>query len=76
MYKRQEFAAWKKRDLSGLKVVYLFLDAIRIGIRLDGAKKQAVLVAYGVMDDGSFEPISIGVGHSESLDLGEPSSGT
>jgi transposase-like protein len=65
---REEFAEWKKRDLSELKVVYLFLDAIRIGIRLDGAKKQAVLVAYGVMDDGSFAPISIGVGHSESND--------
>lgn len=63
---REEFKTWIKRDLSGLKVAYLFLDAIRIGMRLDSKKKQAVLIAYAVLEDGSFETLSIGLGNSES----------
>jgi transposase-like protein len=63
---RAEFAAWKTRSLKDKKVVYLFLDAIRIGMRLENTAKQAVLLAYGVLEDGSFELLSVGIGHSES----------
>jgi putative transposase len=63
---RNEFNEWKKRDLSKLPIVYLFLDAIRIHMRLDNTAKEAVLIAYGVMEDGTFETLSIGLKNSES----------
>jgi transposase-like protein len=63
---RDEFATWKKRDLSKLPVVYLFLDAIRLGMRMESTRKDAVLIAYAVLEDGSFETLHIGVKSSES----------
>jgi len=30
---RDEYAAWSKRDLSDCQVVYIFFDAIRVGMR-------------------------------------------
>lgn len=63
---RAEFKLWKKRDLSKLPVVYLFLDAIRLGMRMESTRKDAVLIAYAVLEDGSFETLSIGVRSSES----------
>ncbi len=63
---RNEFSEWKKRDLSQLKVSYLFLDAIRIGMRIGGKNKDAVMIAYGILEDGSTELLSIGFSHSES----------
>lgn len=29
----EEFNNWKKRDLSGLKIIYLILDGVRLGVR-------------------------------------------
>jgi transposase-like protein len=63
---RNEFTEWKTRSLEGLDVAYLFLDAIRIGMRLKGSQKDAVLIAYGIMSDGSMELLAIDLGHSES----------
>ena len=61
-----EFNEWKSRDLSGFKVAYLFLDAIRVGMRLGGKNKDCVFVAYAILEDGSCETLSIGLGRSES----------
>jgi len=66
---REDFRKWKKRDLSDLKVAYVFVDAIRIGMRFERTRKQAVLVAYATLEDGGFETISIGLGNEESLDV-------
>ncbi|MCA9324701.1 IS256 family transposase [Candidatus Saccharibacteria bacterium] len=63
---RNEFAQWKIRDLSHVRVAYLFLDAIRIGMRMGGKGKDAVLIAYGILQDGTTELLSIGLSHSES----------
>lgn len=63
---RAEFSQWKKRDLSKLPVIYLFLDAIRLGMRMESTRKDAVLIAYAVLEDGSFETLSIAVRSSES----------
>jgi len=63
---RDEFAQWKKRDLSDLKVAYLFLDAIRVGVRMGSKGKDAVLLAYGILENGTTELLSIGLAHSES----------
>ena len=35
-------------------------------MRLDSKKKQAVLIGYAVLEDGTFETLSIGLGNSES----------
>lgn len=63
---REEFALWKKRDLSELKVAYLFLDAIRVGMRIGGTTKDSVMLAYAILYDGSCELLSIDLGQSES----------
>ncbi len=63
---RDEFEDWKKRDLSEYKVAYLFLDAVRIGMRLGGKGKDAVLIAYGILQDGSTELFSVGLANAES----------
>ena len=63
---RVEFASWKERDLSDLPVAYLFVDAIHIGMRFEKTRKQAVLLAYATLEDGSFELLSIGLGYAES----------
>lgn len=41
----EEFTSWKKRDLSGLKVVYLILDGTRLAVRAGTKEKESVLVA-------------------------------
>jgi len=63
---RDEFAIWKTRSLENLDVAYLFLDAIRIGMRLQSSPKDAVLIAYAIMSDGRMELLAIDLGHSES----------
>jgi transposase-like protein len=63
---RQEFATWKTRSLADLDVAYLFLDAIRVGMRIGGQGKDAILLAYAIMQDGHMELLSVDLGHSES----------
>lgn len=63
---RDEFATWKKRSLADVDCAYLFLDAIRIGMRIGGTTKDAVMIAYAILTDGSVEVLSIDLGHSES----------
>jgi len=63
---RDEFQSWKKRSLAELDIAYLFLDAIRVGMRMGGTGKDAVLVAYAILQDGSMELLSVDLGQSES----------
>jgi transposase-like protein len=62
----EEFNAWKKRDLSTLKVVYLILDGIRLGVRAETTEKEAVLVAWAFLEDGRRELVSVSLGNRES----------
>jgi len=62
----EEFNAWKKRDLSTLQVVYLILDGIRIGVRAETTEKEAVLVAWAFLEDGSRELVGVSLGNRES----------
>lgn len=62
----EEFKAWKKKDLSELRVSYLFFDAIRIGMRIGGKTSDSVMIAYAILEDGSFTVLSIDISHSES----------
>jgi len=61
-----EFNVWKRRDLSGLQVVYLVLDAVRLGVRAGTTEKEAVLVAWAFLEDGSRELMGVSLGNSES----------
>jgi putative transposase len=63
---RGEFQTWQRRSLADLDVAYLFLDAIRVGMRMGGTGKDAVLVAYGILQDGSMELLAVDLGQSES----------
>jgi len=63
---RDEFKAWKTRSLADFKIAYLFLDAIHVGMRMGGKKKDAVFVAYGIMEDGTLELLAIDLGVSEA----------
>ena len=62
----EQFQAWKKRDLSETNVVYMILDAVRLGVRGGTREKEAVLVAWGFLEDGSRELIGVMLGNSES----------
>lgn len=61
-----EFKEWRTKDLSAMSVSYLFFDAIRVGMRLGGKTQDAVMIAYAILEDGSFNVISIDISHSES----------
>ena len=63
---REEFKTWQRRSLADLDVAYLFLDAIRVGMRMGGTGKDAVLVAYAILQDGSMELLAVDLGQSES----------
>jgi putative transposase len=62
----EEFKQWKRRDLTELKVAYLILDGTRLAVRAGTREKEAVLVAWGFLEDGSLEPLSISLGSQES----------
>ena len=47
-------------------VVYMILDAVRLGLRRGTRGKEAVLVAWGFLEDGSRELIGVMLGNSES----------
>jgi transposase-like protein len=63
---REEFQAWKRRSLAELDVAYLFLDAIRVGMRMGGTGKDAVLVAYAILESGDMELLAVDLGQTES----------
>ena len=62
----EEFKQWKRRDLTELKVAYLILDGTRLAVRAGTREKEAVLVAWGFLEDGRLEPLSISLGSQES----------
>jgi transposase-like protein len=64
----ESFRQWRERDLSGLKVVYLFLDAIYLAMRAGTQEKEGVLAAYGMLEDGKKVLLHLAVGSRESYD--------
>ncbi len=64
---REEFEAWQRRDLSGTRIGYLFLDGSFFKMH-PGAKAEPVLVAWGIDTDG--QPVFLGLapGAAESAD--------
>lgn len=62
----EEFEAFAQRDLSGLDVVYLFCDAVYESLRQQAGCKEAVLVTWGILVDGSRVLIHLSLGKKES----------
>lgn len=64
----EEFEAFAKRDLAGFDVVYLFCDAVYESLRQQAGVKQAILVTWGILSDGSKVLLHISQGRKESHD--------
>ncbi len=64
---KEEFQAFKARDLSDVELEYLFLDASHFKFH-DGAKAEPVLVAWGITTTGKPVLLHLAPGASESTD--------
>jgi transposase-like protein len=64
---RDEYEAWRSRDLSGVVVDYLFLDASHFRMH-PNAPAEPVLAAWGIDTDGHPVFVGLAPGASESTD--------
>lgn len=65
---KEQFEEWSRRDLADEKIRYLFLDAIRMSVRLARrVVKVPVLAALGVREDGTKVLLCLRIAGSESL---------
>ncbi len=60
-----ESEEWGRRDLSGKRYVYVWVDGIHFNIRLE-EDRQCILVVMGATADGTKELIAVHDGHRES----------
>lgn len=63
-----EYEAFTRRDLSGFDVVYLFADAVYESLKQQANCRQAVLVSWGILRDGSKVLLHMSLGNKESGD--------
>jgi transposase-like protein len=64
----QEFDTWRRRGLSELPVVYVFLDGQYHAARQGTDEKEGVLTAYALLEDGTPVLLHLDVGPRESYD--------
>jgi transposase-like protein len=64
---RDEFEAWRTRDLSGVRLDYLFLDGSHFKMH-PGAPAEPVLAAWGIDTDGKPVFVGLAPASSESTD--------
>jgi transposase-like protein len=64
---RERFEAFKRRDLYGINLVALFLDATFLAVRPDGPK-EGVLIAWGFTEAGERVLLSVMLGMRESYE--------
>lgn len=64
----EAFSAWRKRDLSGEDVLYLFLDGVYLKMRVGKSPAEAVLVAHGITAEGKRTLLGVMLGGRESED--------
>jgi len=63
-----DFDTWRRRDLSELPVVYLFLDGQYHAARQGTDEKEGVLSAYALLEDGRPVLLHLDLGPRESAD--------
>ena len=61
----QQFENWQKRDLTGQRYVYLWVDGVYFQVRMEETK-HCVLVVIGATEDGKEELVAISDGYRES----------
>jgi len=64
----EEYETFTKWDLSGFDVVYLFADAVYESLRKQAGCREAVLVSWGILRDGSKVLLHMSLGKKESQD--------
>jgi putative transposase len=62
----EAFSAWRRRDLSGEEVLYLFLDGVYLKMRVGKGPAEAVLVAHGITAEGKRTLLGVMLGSRES----------
>jgi transposase-like protein len=62
---KDEHARWCKRSLANKRYVYLWVDGVHFGVRLEDAS-QCMLVVIGATAEGKKELVAIGDGYRES----------
>ena len=63
-----EFDAWRTQELSGLNILYLFLDGQFHAARAESVEKEGILAAYALCEDGRMLLLHLGLGPRESTD--------
>ena len=61
----EELKTFRERDLSKENILYLFLDGTYVKYRVQAERKEPVLVAYGIREDGKKVLLHVGPGHRE-----------
>ncbi|MBU1148348.1 MAG: IS256 family transposase [Candidatus Omnitrophica bacterium] len=64
----EEYRLWKNRDLSNVRILYLFIDGVYLSVRQGTDEKEAILVAYGITEAGTKILLHIDIGTKESYD--------
>ena len=62
---RLEYEQWRKRDLGHKEYVYIWVDGVHFGVRMEDAK-QCILVMIGADADGKKELLAMVDGYRES----------
>jgi putative transposase len=64
---KQDYEAWRQRDLSEKNYVYMWVDGIHFNVRLDD-ERSCILVIIGATKDGKKELLAVSDGYRESKD--------
>ena len=64
----QDFETWRRRDLSDVPVVYVYLDGQYHAARQGTDEKEGVLSAYALLEDGRPVLLHLDLGPRESYD--------
>src|SRR6266581_344449 len=62
---KEEYERWSRRSLGGKNYVYIWVDGVHFGVRLEDAS-QCILVVIGATADGKKELLAMGDGYRES----------
>lgn len=64
----EAYANWRKRDLSTLDLLYLFLDGVSQKVRIGQKGSDTILVAHGITATGERALVGLALGPRESAD--------
>lgn len=62
---KEEQQQWTRRDLTGKNFVYIWVDGVHFGVRLEDAS-QCILVVIGATPDGKKQLLAMSDGYRES----------